>query len=86
MDPELQGHIIDIKSALSEQGATLRAVNDKLDYHINADESKFKDLYARHSEHDKFQARARGYTKGVTALAAVASAVAGAYAKAKGMF
>jgi hypothetical protein len=85
-DQELHGHIIDIKSMLSGQDAKLTAVKENLDHHIAADDRKFKDLYERHDDHEKFKARVKGTARGVTAGIGIVGMLSAAVAKAKGWF
>lgn len=72
MDPELQTHIIKISENIAGIDAKLTSVKENLEYHIRADETKFKDLYERHRGHEQFQNRVKGTAKGVSLLATLA--------------
>ena len=77
MDQELHVHLTNISTQLATQTAKLDAVKESLDYHITRDEAKFKDLYDRHNEHDKFQARVKGVGKGMGLLSVAVASVLG---------
>ena len=85
MDHELTQHIIDIKTSMGKMESNVTNIKENLDQHVMRDEAKFRDLYTRHEKLDRFQARTKGVAKGVGIVAGIASAVVGAYAKAKGM-
>jgi hypothetical protein len=84
MDQELHTALLDISTQLASQTAKLDAVKEVVEDHVRRDETKFKDLYEKHNEHDKFQARTKGIAKGAGLLGTVAAAVVGIYIQLKG--
>ena len=75
MDPDLQRHIIDIKTSIAGLESNVDNIKDGLAQHVARDEIKFKDLYGRHEAHDAFQHRVKGTAKGVGLLGAAGTGV-----------
>jgi hypothetical protein len=84
MDQELHKALLEISTHLASQTAKLDAVKEVVEDHVRRDEAKFTDLYAKDSEHDKFQARTKGIAKGAGLLSTVAAAIVGVYIQLKG--
>ena len=58
----VEKHLIELKEMAAKTGADVSHLNDKVQEHIEADERKFKDLYERSTEHDRFRSHIKGGT------------------------
>ena len=69
-------------ATMAAQSATMTAIANNLDKHMDADSVKFKDLYEKADRHERFHSRLKGGSAAVTLL----GIFAGTMAKMKGWF